>query len=99
MTAAILSYALSHLQEGTGKLRKTCADTVSHLSESRCAARGLSITHPSTEPAQSCLIWVIAWHRTPNTHRTLSVINMKYITLKEKTDVIVKILMTTYEEL
>ena len=29
-TAAILSYAVSHLHEGTGKLRNTCADTVSH---------------------------------------------------------------------
>ena len=34
VTAAILSYAVSHLQEGTGKLRKTCADTVGHLTES-----------------------------------------------------------------
>ena len=31
VTAAILSYAVSHLHEGTGKLRKTCADTVGHL--------------------------------------------------------------------
>ena len=34
VTAAILSYAVSHFQEGTGKLRKTCADTVGHLTES-----------------------------------------------------------------
>ena len=34
VTAAILSYAVSHLHEGTGKLRKTCADTVGHLTES-----------------------------------------------------------------
>ena len=34
MTAAILSYAVSHFHEGTGKLRKTCADTVGHLTES-----------------------------------------------------------------
>ena len=34
MTAAILSYAVSHLHEGTGKLRKTCADTVGHSTES-----------------------------------------------------------------
>ena len=33
VTAAILSYAVSHLHEGTGKLRKTCADTVGHLTE------------------------------------------------------------------
>ena len=33
-TAAILSYAVSHLHEGTGKLRKTCTDTVGHLTES-----------------------------------------------------------------
>ena len=31
VTAAMLSYAVSHLHEGTGKLRKTCADTVGHL--------------------------------------------------------------------
>ena len=34
VTAAILSYAVSHLHEGTGNLRKTCADTVGHLTES-----------------------------------------------------------------
>ena len=34
VTAAILSYAVSHLHEGTEKLRKTCADTVGHLTES-----------------------------------------------------------------
>ena len=34
VTAAILSYAVSHLHEGTGKLRKICADTVDHLTES-----------------------------------------------------------------
>ena len=34
VTAAILSYAVSHLHEITGKLRKTCADTVGHLTES-----------------------------------------------------------------
>ena len=33
VTAAILSYAVSHLHEGTEKLRKTCADTVGHLTE------------------------------------------------------------------
>ena len=31
VTAAIISYAVSHLHEGTGKLRKTCAG---HLTES-----------------------------------------------------------------
>ena len=34
VTAAILSYAVSHLHEGTGKLRKTYPDTVGHLTES-----------------------------------------------------------------
>ena len=34
VTAAILSYALSHLHEGTGKLRKTYADIFGHLTES-----------------------------------------------------------------
>ena len=34
VTAAILSYAVSHLHEGTGKLRKTRADTSGHLTES-----------------------------------------------------------------
>ena len=32
--AAVLSYAVSHLHEGTGKLWKTCADAVGHLTES-----------------------------------------------------------------
>ena len=32
--AAILSYAVSHLHEDTGKLRKTCADAVGHFTES-----------------------------------------------------------------
>ena len=34
VTAAILSYAVSHLHEGTEKLPKTCADTIGHLTES-----------------------------------------------------------------
>ena len=34
VTTGILSYAVPHLHEGTGKLRKTCADTVGHLTES-----------------------------------------------------------------
>ena len=89
VTAAILSYAVSHVHEGTGKLRKTCADTVDHFTESvpslqslkkmtsrsafRCAGRRLAVTHPSSDPVKSCLTWVIAWHRTSITHRTLSV--------------------------
>ena len=89
VTAAILSYAVSHLHEGTGKLRKTFVATVGHLTESvssltvmtsrsafGCAGRGPAVTHPSTDPAKSCLTWVIAWHRTPTTHRTLSVITV-----------------------
>ena len=39
----------------------------------RCADRGPAVTYPSTDPAKSCLTWVIAWHRTPTTHRTLSI--------------------------
>ena len=86
VAAAILSYAVSHLHEGTGKLRKTCADTVGHLTESVPSQQSLkndlplsvsmcrlAVTHPSTDPAKSCLTRVIAWHRTPNAHRTLSV--------------------------
>ena len=46
----------------------------SRSSAFRCAGRGPTVTHPSTDPAKSCLIWVIAWHRTPTTHRTQSVI-------------------------
>ena len=38
-----------------------------------CAGRGLTVTHPCTDPAKSSLTWVIAWHRTPTTYRTLSV--------------------------
>ena len=40
----------------------------------RCAGRGPAVTHPNTCPAKSCSTWVITWHRTPTTHRTLSVI-------------------------
>ena len=85
---SLFSYAVSRLREGTGKLQKTCADTVGHLTESvsnltvsekitsrsaiRYARRGLAVTHPSTDLAKSCLNWVVAWHRTPTTHRTLS---------------------------
>ena len=39
----------------------------------RCAGGGPAVTHPSTDPAKSCLTCVIAWHRTPTTHRALSV--------------------------
>ena len=34
MTAASLFYAVSHFHKGRGKLQKTCADLVSHLTES-----------------------------------------------------------------
>ena len=91
VTAAILSYAVSYLHEGTGKLRKTSADTVGHFTESppvyslrksdlrsafRYAGRGPAVTHPSTDPAPSCLIWVTVWCRTSTTHRKLSVTNL-----------------------
>ena len=42
----------------------------------RCAGRGPAVTHPSTDPAISCLTWVIAWHRPPTTHWILSVIKV-----------------------
>ena len=89
VTVAILSYSVSHLHEGTGKLRKTlcwysrpfnrvCPQSnslwkMTSRSAFRCAGRGPVVTHPSTDPAKICLTWVIAWHRTPTTHRTLSV--------------------------
>ena len=38
-----------------------------------CAGRGMAVTHPSTDPANTCLTWVIAWHWTPTAHRTPSV--------------------------
>ena len=76
VTAAIFSYAVSHLHEGTGKLRKTCADTVGHLTEAvpesttsekmtsrsafRYADRGLAATHLSTDRAPS-FTWVTAY--------------------------------------
>ena len=41
VTAAILSYAVSHLHEGTGKLRRTCNNTVSHLTESVLSLQSL----------------------------------------------------------
>ena len=94
VTATILSYAVSNLHEGTGKLRKTCADSISVCPQStvsgkmtsrsafRSAGRGLTVTHQSTDPARSCLTCVNTWCRTPTTHRTLSVISFfinKYI--------------------
>ena len=48
VTAGILSYAVSHLHAGTGKLRKTCIDTVGHLTES---VRSLTISE-KWPPAQ-----------------------------------------------
>ena len=39
----------------------------------RCAGRGPAVTHLSTDPAKSCMTWVITWHRTLTTHWTLSV--------------------------
>ena len=71
------------------KLRKTCADTAGHLTESVLqspkkwppaqgfdyAGRGPVVTHPSTDPPPSCLTWVTVWCRRTTTHRTLSVIN------------------------
>ena len=46
----------------------------------RCAGRGPAVTHPRIDPAKSCLTWVIAWHRTPITHRTLSVAKYMFLT-------------------
>ena len=73
--AAIISYAVSHLHEGTWKLRKTYADTVGYLqslspvyslwkknsrSAFRYAGRGPAVAHRSTDPAPSYLTWLIA---------------------------------------
>ena len=44
----------------------------------RSAGRGPAVIHPSTDPAKSCLTRVIAWHRTPTTHRTLSMSKCQY---------------------
>ena len=44
----------------------------------RYAGCGPVVTHPSTDPAKSCLTWVIAWHRTPTTHWRLSVFKKLY---------------------
>ena len=92
--AAILFYAVSHLHEGTGKLRKTRADTFRHLTESvsslvsekmtsrsplRCAGRGPVVPHPSTDPAPSCLIWEIGGNRIPTAYRTLSAPNKYFL--------------------
>ena len=89
VTAAILSYAVSHLHERTGKLRKTCADTVGHLTESvpsqqfRCAGRGPAVTHPSTDPAKSCLTCAENRHSdlgdclAPDTYHTPNTVSCK----------------------
>ena len=64
VTIAILSYAVLYLHEGTGKLWKTCADTVGDLTKSvsnlvsekmtfhsafRCAGHGQVDTNQSTD--------------------------------------------------
>ena len=46
VTAAILSYVVSHLLEGTENLRKTCVDTVGHLAV-RLRSTVLEIWHPA----------------------------------------------------
>ena len=66
--AAIFSYAVSHLHEGTGKLRKSVPIQSAILTESVpsltvsekwppaqrfwCAGRGPAVTHPSSDPAK-----------------------------------------------
>ena len=83
--AAILTYAVSQLHEGTGKLRKpvqllAVSEKWPPVQRFWCAGRGPAVTHPSTDPAKGCLTWVIAWHRTPTTHRrTLSLLILKYV--------------------
>ena len=88
VTEAILFYAVSHLHEGTGKLRKTCADTVGHLPESvpsltvseklppaQCFdVQAADRRSPIQVLTQRKAAWLglIAWHRTTTTHRTLS---------------------------
>ena len=78
VTTAILSYAVWHLHEGTGKIRKTCGrysrlfnrvcpqctvpEKTSSRSAFRCAGRGPAVTHSSTDSAPGCLTWVIAWY-------------------------------------
>ena len=74
VTAAILSCVVLYLHEGTGKLRKTWANTVDRLTESgawkmttsssfRCAGHGPTVTHPSTDPARSCMSLGDLWCR------------------------------------
>ena len=66
VTAAILSYVVSHLHEGTGKLRKPCADTViSHLTESVLSLQSLKVSLPQSRS----LFWC-AGHKTAVTHRS-----------------------------
>ena len=90
VTAAILSYAVSHLHEDTGKLRKTCADTVGHFTEFVPRLQSLKKWPPAQRfdmqaadqrspiQALTCLTWTTAWSQTPTTHRTLSVRKCKY---------------------
>ena len=93
VTVAILSYVLSHLHADTGKLLKTFADTVGHLTvcpqsavfekmNSRwafqCAGRGPTVTHLNSDSAPNYLTRVIAWHWASTTHQTLPVIKNMY---------------------
>ena len=54
--------------------KSTVSEKMTPRSAFRCIGRGPAVTHLSTEPAPSCLTSVIVWHRTPTTHRTMSVL-------------------------
>ena len=98
----ILSYAtVSNLHEDTGKLRKTCADTVGHFTESVPSQQSLKKMtscstsryagrepggHPSKYWASAKLLDLGAVDTyAPITHRTLSVTSM-LVKLKKKND-------------
>ena len=53
----------------------TVSENMTSGSAFRCAHRGPTVTHPSTDPAPRCLTWVIDWYRTTATYQTLSIIN------------------------
>ena len=59
-------YVVSYLHEGTGKVRKTCADTViSHLTESVLSLQSLKVSLPQSRSVFRC-----AGHKMAVTHRS-----------------------------
>ena len=63
--------------------QSTVTEKMSSRSAFGYAGCGPAVTHPSTVPTPSCVTCVMAWCRTPITHRTLSVIKIIFIFFNE----------------